>query len=452
MYYHPEYIRSIASPKNLFIAIAATIVMLNMLLPGSSHPAIRFSIPNGTITLDANHTVPFNLIENNPDGFCSWNISLEYDPNILTYTGMNTTQLTQNYTFVYPYEIYPGRVNIAGGIGFDSVTGQDFPTKGTGTFLLFNFTTKRQIPVWKTISEIKMLFKDSIGNSLRCAVCQNGSLEVLPNLQINNIDLTEDPSSETMIVSIYGQGFSKNPGAVPIPVIGSVRLSDNIIYLTSNLIIIQAPYDAFPVGLLLDIIVTNPNGDFGIYKKGFGIKARFETGINLFGYPALPHDGYDDSFGFLTNLGESGGNIKRLRAFDPNDSIWLDTHWNNGQPEGINFMISSFQSYLMYIDGKGFSRAFPGCMLKSSVEEQISEIAGQAESGLNFITIHPQPYETIHSWQAMRMFYMKNINDAVISRLESKSAKWQSSFLFFDHESGDRFHIENMNGYILYRP
>lgn len=410
------------------------------------HAVIELSIPHSKVSLDGSCFIPIDVIANDPEGFLSWSMIIEYDANVVTYLTLDqNTLLGKKHTLLTLNEVSPGKINIGGLVQYSTITGEDIPIQGTGTLLKLKFTTKRQYPMWRVKSDIIMKFKNSPNNYLRHAVTLNGSLEIEPNLQISHVEPSKGLFCEDQVISIYGQGFDE--GAIPI--IGSIQVPD-IIFL-SNQIKALVPANKLPDGLFFDIIVTNPNGDFGIFHDGYRLEHKFETGLNLFGYPTIPPEEYDSLSELLAYLDETKENIKCLKAFDPNSSSWHNAYWNKGNPSGTDLKINILQSSIMYVQGSDFLKAFPGNNYDSLLEDQISDLSIKTLPGLNLIAIYPPPDETILSDMIVQKISQKSAQAVTISRIVTKTSRWETNFSFFGHINGPKFPIRNVEGYILFR-
>lgn len=245
------------------------LVPILFFLPTIGNALIQFSIPHLEIPLEGTIIAPVELVSNEPEGFYSWEITIAYDPSILSFVEMlKDKQLTQNYTWLFAYaDDPPGKIKVLGTVGYDKTTGKDIPTVGTGILFSLKFGTKRAYPRWSVSSDIIMSFKDSPGNSLRFAICDHGSIKIKPNLGISYVQPSNGLCCEDVPLSIYGVGFT----AGAIPVIGSVQGSNTIV--DSNLITTLIPVNSLSPGSCFDVIVTNPNGDFGVIEDGYEIYA-----------------------------------------------------------------------------------------------------------------------------------------------------------------------------------
>ena len=138
-------------------------------------------------------------------------------------------------------------------------------------------------------------------------------------------------------------------------------------------------------------------------------------------------------------------------AIDPNTLKWHQTRWQNDQPLGADFQIDSLRGNILYVVGMDFSKAFRGKWNNPDLNSQINILTHQIKPGTNLITLHPPFNEIINSHQIARDLSQKIGKEISLNRIQSKASKWQTTLPFFGRIMGDRFEIQNTDGYILYK-
>ena len=438
--------------KSLAITIFICLLFHNIFFHKTAYPIIKFSLPEYTIHLDDSGWIPVNLISNESVGIYAWDFSIIYDPDILTYLGWDEQRdyaLTKNL-WMEAHESTPGRINVSGFAWYHS---KEYPIKNTGLFMKIRLSSKRCYPMQKTRSTLDMSFINVPANDLQNAICDPGEIVIQPlsnsNIHILSVEPSEGICWQAENIAIYGTGFQQDT----IPVIGPFQIDDISIDLQNGLITVPIP-DAIGLahGLIFDILVTNPNGDFDVINDGYMMACQFEQGLNLFGYPTIPPEEYSHSHELLSYLGQNDGDkIHRLMAIDPNTLKWHETRWQNDQPVGADFQLDSLRGNILYVVGMDFSRAFRGKWNNPDLNSQINILTQQIKPGTNLITLHPPLNEIINSHQVARDLSQKIGKEISLNSIQSKTSKWQTTLTFFGRIMGDEFEIRNADGYILYK-
>ncbi|MGA1795771.1 MAG: hypothetical protein ACMUIL_07915 [bacterium] len=441
--------------KRISISLMLFILVCPLFTAGTASPLITLSIPDAEITLDSPRDVVIELKSNDPGGIEAWGFAFHYDPNILqpefnpNNPGLvvvnkdDENYLTEDYYYVYAYEheSTPGKITVGCCVKYDS-NGDPIATTGTGKLLGLSFIAKRIYPRSTIHSSFRI---DKKVNDLQNALCEPGEIKILPSIT-SAITITSSGSFDHDIVcTITGQGLKQ--GAVPV--IGSLCFA-NADY-SNGVVTALVPAYTFPPGLLFDVIITNPDGDFALINGGFGIDHRFESGLNLFGYPTTPPGGCDGSHELMSHLSQTAGDAVRcLMTRDPNTLRWDKTWWENNEVKGTDFPLLPFQSTLVYVQENGVSRAFPGEWDHKNAQTQIEDLGKCIKPGLNFISLYLPQDEQIDSHGLLEALSEKTGKNVILSRMLPETGQRRSVVHFFGRPSSSHFPILNTEGYLLY--
>ncbi|MGA1843451.1 MAG: hypothetical protein ACMUIS_02685 [bacterium] len=442
--------------RHLSVPLVLLILMCALFTASTASALIILSIPDAEITLDSPQDVVIELQSNDPEGIEAWGFAFHYDPNILqpefypNNPGLvvvnkdDDNYFTKDYYYIYAYEheSLPGKITVGGCVKYDN-NGDPIPTTGTGKLLGLSFILKRIYPRATIHSS---LWIDKKVNDLQNAVCEPGEITSLPSItSAITITPSSGPFDHDVECTIAGQGFKQ--GAVPV--IGSLRISDAT--YSNGVITALVPAYVFLPGLSFDVIITNPDGDFAFIANGIGTDRRFESGLNLFGYPTAPPEGCDGSHELMSHLSQTADDaVCCLMTRDPNTLRWDKTWWENNEAKGTDFALIPFQATLVYVQKNGLSRTFPGQWDHKNAQTQIEDLAKCISPGLNFISLYLPPDEQIDSHELMKVLSEKTGKNIILRRMRPETGQWRSFVHFFGRPSSSHFPILNTEGYVVY--
>ena len=247
----------------------------------------------------------------------------------------------------------------------------------------------------------------------------------------------------------------ENDGVVTINVIGSnflsgleVKLGDyvleNVIYYAEGYVTADVPVGLQPG--YYDLIAINPGLKSGVKPNAFlvtqggtpGIGLEFRSGLNGFGYPVqIP--GTKTSFELMEDY-FTPENSYNIQAYDHNSGQWMVSRWDeNGDPNGIEFLINECEGYLFYAKEDIPSIYFSGDMPTCSLD---------LHKGLNAVSLSVPQGVVYTAYKLLRQLGDKE-QVASASQYDQQRGRWDSAFWINNELGGVDFMIESGKSCLL---
>ncbi len=165
---------------------------------------------------------------------------------------------------------------------------------------------------------------------------------------------------------------------------------------------------------------------------------RLGHGINFISIPLILSNNYYTSYDLIQNLINS--EFVGLIAYDNTQRKW-QINYLNDQIKGEPFLITPDQGYIIYINQESDIVVLEG-------EPVLEKPPTILYPGHNFLSPISFNNEILTSYKTIASVADQD-QPITISHYQSKSGKWETSYRFFNKNSGPNFEIHPNDGYMI---